>query len=201
MKTNNYLLFIYACLLGILTFSSCKKEKQVRSLEQISKGITFDPIKTVSIDKDGIATITTISGKVVVKDVRPESHQISDYSLKLDSSTNFDAESSTTQTFAIPLDVNGSLQNTNSSSIDPPYTTDEASGAFVFTYTIVRYSNGYSTVTVWPTILYNDKDDYTVRATVLAVVKIGHEVIYDVNFVFTRAGAAFQTTQVTYYSY
>lgn len=80
-------LFIFVCLLGILTIASCKKDGSVKSLKQISKSINFDPIKNVSIDKDGIATITTISGKLVVKYVLLKSYQNKPSSLKLNSST------------------------------------------------------------------------------------------------------------------
>lgn len=193
MKKKNYSLLIFVFLLSILAITSCKKDEKVKLAEENSKIIPSDPIASVSIDKNGIATIKTKLGKEIKQNVLPKTSKKDVFLSKLgvlnDTTTS---KLPNTRTFRIPIrvDKSGSISSSFSSLSSSEASVTAPDG--YFTFTLTRYFS-YVNISVWPAVM--PIDDYVVRATPI-VTSHGNPVLWEINYVYTRNGSAFYSTQV-----
>lgn len=178
MKT--YMKLILLLLLSVLTITSCKKDEKINPAEKNSKIIPNDPIASIVIDKHGTAIIKTKSGKEIKQSVLTKS----ELGILNDTITN---KSPITLTFRLPikLDNVSSFNTSSSSSIEVPNS--------YFTFTLTRFSASYVSISVWPAIM--PVDDYVVRATPF-ITRHTNPVLWEINYVYTRNGSAFYSTQV-----
>ncbi len=181
MKNQNFFLLFSLFIFGLISLNSCKKnESHFSNKKEASKSNAFDPIVSISVDKKGTATIKLKSGIEFIKDS------------VLKNNINKENDGKVTQQITLPITT---LNNTLSKFDDGD---SESGGGASFTFTLTRYPSGYVSVSVWPATLMID--DYVVRATPI-ITSSGTPVLWEINYVYTRAGASFYSTQVEMSTY
>lgn len=106
MKNNSYTTFIIVLLFSILTNTSCKKDEKVTLTKQNSNIVANDPITSISIDKDGIATITTKLGREIKQNVLSKISRKDTFLSKLDVlQDTTTSKLPITKTFRIPIRI------------------------------------------------------------------------------------------------
>lgn len=182
---------ITSLLLAIIAFSllsiqSCKKNTETSPFFE-------DTITKVIISKNGIAAISTKNGQHYTQNVLLDTSYSSDKTIRI---------------MSIPLSgIKFSQKNIISKRPSPGNAVmvggDDGGGNTTTTSWIVTgtlYGGCcYADVTVSPSVQYID--DYAVRATVVDVYTIGRTVHYSINYVYTRNGSSFYSTQTEYTMY
>jgi hypothetical protein len=100
MKQRNLATVLFTFLLIMLTISSCKKDDDVQANGK-NKTEVADKIKTVSIDVNGIATITTVNGNLYTQDVAVKS------SKGILSTSSVSSNGDSTAVFTLPAPIIG----------------------------------------------------------------------------------------------
>lgn len=204
MKKKNYRYLIISCLLSFVVILSCQKAT-ISGSQKKDPAIPSDPISKISVDKDGNATILTKSGQKITQNVLVSPSQKSIALQSLNASTDSTSgKHLTTKSFRIPLPgtIPAETSKTNirsfsSVSSSEPANPDAPNSGYQ-TFTLTRYPEGYVNVVVLPPVVYID--DYVVRATPF-VIRNTNPVLWEINYVYTRNGSSFYSTQVSMSTY